>query len=189
MALDLSVDFADSVSGETSDDAMDDGYKYSVSLNVSECIAAFEGLLGVKHPETFFGYTVTLGFDNYEDYDAYLKNPDREMIENTLRRNIRNENYETLKYEMGRDTNPVYTDTGDAGPDTFTETTLGDFEATLEEIIPTINAAEGLNIARGRVEKDTVSVPGAYCERIEVGPTRIVENDRTVQDIKTNLGL
>lgn len=104
-----------------------------------------------------FGYGIEFGFNSAEDLEAFLEHPQRDEIENTIKQYIESENEETLRLEMNRDESlDVYPN---ADHESFNDGTIGDFQVSVDEIIPQINQAYGLNIAEGQVREESFETP------------------------------
>lgn len=135
---------------------------------------AHDEVLGIQQcvDGRFFGYGVQLGFETPEDLQAFRDHPQRTEIEATIKEYIASENEETLFLEMERDDGGAYSH---ADHESFNSGTLGDFQVSVDEIIPQINQAYGLNIQGGQVLQESVEVPAlpGMCSEAEPLPDNV----------------
>jgi hypothetical protein len=173
MTTDVITAFGDSVQAAslTEGPITNDPPEYKIGLPVSDCVPAFTDEDGIDHEETAFSYGVVIEFSSYEDMSAFLGHPEREEMQNSITEYIKNQNRETLELEKQRDLNPVYPD---AGPETFNDGTLGDFQVSIDEIIPQINAQYGTNIASGYVLEDSTAITDG-CIPSYIGPNEFAD--------------
>lgn len=148
--------------------AADQGFQYSSSFTIDQCIGSFVDGDGIKYPETSFHYEIQIGFDTYEDMTSYLNHPQRSEIESSLNRMVQDQNYESLQQEMVRDGSDYYLEKGEAGPNSFTEGTVGDFGISFDDAIPAMNGTYDINISQMQVGESMAAAN--TCIPADLGP-------------------
>jgi len=129
-------------------------YDHFETIYIQQCVGNIDT---PDQPERMFGYGVVIGFQSLEDAEGFRNHPDNGEIENTIKQFMRSDGKETLILEGERDQNKdIYPDADTEG---FNDNTLGDFQISVDEIIPEINQTYGVNIEGGFVLEESVSIP------------------------------
>lgn len=135
-------------------------------LPIGQCVTHYDA---PDAPVSYFAYGVVIGFDNPEDHSVYLNHPEQSEIEATIIDRIQEENEETLRLEIARDTDKE--SYPNAGHDSFNSGTIGDFSVSVDATIESINKDYGTNISGGFVPEQSAELPGAiFCETGEPVP-------------------
>ncbi|MEM8833483.1 MAG: hypothetical protein AAGB32_02970 [Pseudomonadota bacterium] len=132
-------------------------------FNDSTCVPEGTDADGDPTPETTYSYTVEINFGTEEEYDAFMRHPDRDEIINSMRQGFIDAEFggiqETLRLEISRDEGgamPPQT----IGPDSFTENTVNDLNIIGEGVYPTINSVYDINIESITFSPESNEIPG-----------------------------